>query len=90
MPANILLWIALIVGSAASAQTMHRGWKVVTDSRHVLADSPSRYWYVFRDPADGEDSPDTHWYVPFSRTGTFAVGELRLEVPTANRFQNRS
>jgi len=29
----------------------------------VLQDSAHRYWYAYYDPADGEDSPDTHWLV---------------------------
>lgn len=29
----------------------------------VFEDSGHRFWYVYKDPADGEDSPDTHWYV---------------------------
>lgn len=33
----------------------------------VLQDDANRYWYVYRDPADAEDSPDTHWYVAVQR-----------------------
>lgn len=29
----------------------------------VVKDTADRYWYVYRDPADAEDSPDTHWMV---------------------------
>ena len=33
----------------------------------ILQDDVNRYWYVYRDPADAEDSPDTHWYVAVQR-----------------------
>ncbi len=42
----------------------------------VIEDSGRRYWYVYRDPADGEDSPDTHWYVAVQQKGHVCSAEI--------------
>jgi len=64
----------------------------------VLQDSPQRYWYVYRDPSDGEDSPDTHWLVAvagkvdvcaFQITFRSATGDTRAKqiVRTIRSFR---
>lgn len=35
----------------------------------VLEDSAHRYWYLYKEPADSEDSPDTHWYFAALKNG---------------------
>ena len=42
----------------------------------VLEDSSRRYWYVYRDPGDGEDSPDTHWYVAVQQKGHVCSAQI--------------
>jgi hypothetical protein len=42
----------------------------------VFEDSERRYWYVYRDPADGEDSPDTHWYVAVQQKGHVCSAQI--------------
>jgi hypothetical protein len=45
----------------------------------TLQNSPDRYWFVYRDPADGDDSPDTHWYVAVSRNGRLCTAQITFK-----------
>lgn len=45
----------------------------------VLKDSADRYWYAYRDPADAEDSPDTHWMIAVAGTGQVCAVQITFK-----------
>jgi hypothetical protein len=45
----------------------------------VLKDSAERYWYVYRDPADAEDSPDTHWIIALEAGGQVCATQITFK-----------
>lgn len=55
----------------------------------VLQDSAHRYWYTYRDPADGEDSPDTHWLVAVSGKRSVCAVQITFKSAFGNALSRR-
>jgi hypothetical protein len=50
----------------------------------VLQDSLHRYWYAYRDSADGEDSPDTHWLVVISGKSHVCAAQITFKTASGD------
>jgi hypothetical protein len=45
----------------------------------IIQDTDKRYWYVYRELADGDDSPDTHWYVAVLGNGHVCTAQITFK-----------
>ena len=48
-------------------------------SLRIIDNSGKRYWYEYREPADGGDSPDTHWNVLVARNGQVCAAQIAFK-----------
>jgi hypothetical protein len=55
----------------------------------VLQNSAQRYWFVYRDPADGEDSPDTHWFVAVPGKDGVCAFQITFRSATGDALPKR-
>ena len=60
---NKVTVVAQAIDNGRSFEEVEKNARMKMPSLKIIENSAKRDWYIYRDVADGDDSPDAHWYV---------------------------